>query len=110
MIVEGVPCVAVMTFQGLLVTRPDAGHEGRTVAQFEWITDFANNIAKPAVSENHVLITSAYNHQTPCKLEITLDGARKIWEQPFPSKVRRAGGILNSYQSVFMSSRRWKRR
>ena len=63
MAVEGVPCVAVMTFQGLLVTRLDAGREGRTVAQFEWITDFANNIATPAVSENHVLITSAYNHQ-----------------------------------------------
>ena len=35
MIVEGVPCVAVMTFQGLLVTRVDAGHAGRTVAQYE---------------------------------------------------------------------------
>ncbi len=86
-LVESVPCVAVMTFQGLLVTRLDAGHEGRTVAQYEWITDFVNNIATPAVHENYVVITSAYNHQAICKLEITMDGARKIWEQPFPSKV-----------------------
>lgn len=85
--VEGIPCVAVMTFQGLLVTRLDTGHEGRTVAQYEWITDFVNNIATPAVHDNYVLITSAYNHQAICKLEITLNGARKIWEQPFPSKV-----------------------
>lgn len=87
MTVEGIPCVAVMTFQGLLITRLDAGHEGRTIAQYEWITDFVNNIATPAVHENYVLITSAYNHQSLCKLEITLGGARKIWEQPFPSKV-----------------------
>lgn len=85
--VEGIPCVAVMTFNGLLITRLDAGHEGRTVAQYEWITDFVNNIATAAVFENYVLITSAYNHQAICKLEITLKEARKIWEQPFPSKV-----------------------
>ena len=87
MTVEGIPCVAVMTFQGLLVTRLDAAHVGQTVAQYEWITDFVNNIASPAVSKNHVLITSAYNHQSLCKLEITLLGAKKLWEQPFPSKV-----------------------
>lgn len=87
MTVEGVPCVAVMTFQGLLVTRLDPGHEGRTVATYDWITDFVNNIATPAVYENNVLITSAYNHQAICKLEITLRGARKIWEQPYSSKV-----------------------
>ena len=63
MMIESIPCVAVMTFQGLLVTRLDAGHEDKTVAQYEWITDFVNNIATPAVFENYVLITSAYNHQ-----------------------------------------------
>lgn len=85
--VEGVPCVAAMTFQGLLVTRLDAGHEGKTIAQYEWITDFINNIATPAVYKNTVLITSAYNHQAICKLEITLTGAKKIWQQPYSSKV-----------------------
>ncbi len=85
--VERIPCVAVMTFQGLLVTRIDAAHAGRTVAEYEWITNFVNNIATPAVFENNVLITSGYNHQAICKLEITLRGARRIWEQPFASKV-----------------------
>ena len=85
--VEGVPCVAVLNYRGLLVARLDAGHEGRTVAEFEWTTDFANNIASPAVQENSVLITSAYNHNAICRLDITLKGARKVWEQAFASKV-----------------------
>ena len=34
-----------------------------------------------------MLITSAYNHKKICKLEITLGGARKLWEQPYASKV-----------------------
>ena len=85
--VEGVPCVAVMTFQGLLVTRLDGPRAGQTVAEYEWITNFINNIATPAVHENFVLITSGYNHDAICKLEISLKGARKIWQQPFSSKV-----------------------
>jgi len=85
--VEGVPCLAVMTFQGLLVARLDAKHAGQTVAEYEWITDFANNIATPAVFKSFVLITSGYNHDAICKLEITLRGARKIWQQPYSSKV-----------------------
>ena len=85
--VEGIPCVAVMRYAGLLVSRIDEGSEGKTVAEYEWITDFINNIATPAVHLNQVLITSAYNHHKICKLEITLGGARKIWEQPYASKV-----------------------
>ncbi|HQZ64506.1 MAG TPA: PQQ-binding-like beta-propeller repeat protein [Planctomycetaceae bacterium] len=84
--VEGIPCVTVMTFKGLLVTRLDVGHEGETVAEYEWITEFINNIASPAVFENYVLITSAYNHNAICKLQITLHGARKGWEQSWSSK------------------------
>lgn len=85
--VQGVPCVAVMTFRGLLVTRLDPGKEGKTVAAYEWTTEFANNIATPAVFENFVVITSAYNHYAICKLEITLRGARKVWQKEFASKV-----------------------
>ncbi len=87
MTVEGIPCIAAMTFQGLLVARLDADHAGQTVAEYEWITSFVNNIATPAVFENNVVITSAYNHQAICKLEITMHGARKVWEQKFASKV-----------------------
>jgi outer membrane protein assembly factor BamB len=87
MTVERVPCVAAMTFRGLLVARLDGEHAGHTVAEYEWITNFINNIATPAVLENHVVITSAYNHFAICKLEITLRGARKVWEQAYASKV-----------------------
>jgi outer membrane protein assembly factor BamB len=85
--VEGVPCVAVLTIRNLVVVRLDQGNEGKTVASYPWITDFANNIAGPSVHGNHVLITSAYNHDAICNLEITLQGARKVWEKPYPSKV-----------------------
>lgn len=85
--VEGIPCVAAFTFNGLLVTRLDGRHAGETVAEYEWITSFANNIATPAVFENYVLITSEYNRNALCKLEITLGGAKKLWQRPLASKV-----------------------
>src|SRR6185437_14003161 len=85
--VEGVPCLAAMTYEGLLVARLDAGHEGRTVARYPWSTDFANNIASPAVEGNSVLITSSYNRHAICRLDVTLQGANKVWEQPLASKV-----------------------
>ena len=85
--VEGIPCVAVMTFQGLLVTRIDGRNAGKTVAAHEWVTDFANNIVTPVVHENHVLITSGYNQAKICKLEITFRGAKILWEQKFSSKI-----------------------
>ena len=84
--VDGVPCIAALTFEGLLVARLDAAHAGETVATYPWVTEFANNIASPAVQDDCVLITSAYNHQAMCKLRITLGGAEKLWEQPFASK------------------------
>ena len=84
--VEGVPCVAALTFVGLLVLRLDVDLAGETVATYPWVTDFANNIASPAVQDDCVLITSEYNHRAMCKLRITLRGADKLWEQPFASK------------------------
>ena len=61
MTVEGIDCIAVMNYRGLLVARLDRGNEGRTVAEYEWTTDFANNIATPAVFGASTLITSQYN-------------------------------------------------
>ncbi|MCA9179104.1 MAG: hypothetical protein KDB14_31795 [Planctomycetales bacterium] len=87
MTIQGVPCLATMAFRGLLVCRLDPDHAGETAAEYEWITDFANGIASPAVAGNQVVITSAYNHHKICKLEVTLNGARKIWERPLCSKV-----------------------
>lgn len=86
-IVENVPCAAVHTFEGLLVVRLDDKHAGQTVATYPWKTDFANNIATPAVFDNNVVLTSAYNHYKIARLRITLGGAEKVWEQDYASKV-----------------------
>jgi hypothetical protein len=85
--VEDVPCVAVHTFEGLLVVRVDGTHAGQTVATYPWKTDFANNIATPAVFDNNIVLTSAYNHYKIARLRITLSGAERVWEQDYASKV-----------------------
>jgi outer membrane protein assembly factor BamB len=85
--VEGVDGLALMTIRHLLVLRLDAGHEGRTVALYPWTTDFGNNVASPAVQESDVLITSEYNHKAISRVHVTLQGATKVWEKPFSSKV-----------------------
>lgn len=85
--VEGIDCLAVLNYRGLLVARLDPGNEGRTVAEYEWTTDFANNIATPAVYGPSVLITSEYNRSAICRLDISLAGAQFVWEVPLASKV-----------------------
>ena len=78
--VQGVPCVAVLTLRNLVVTRIDAANAGKTVATHPWTTDFGNNIATAAVAGDSVIITSAYNHSAMCRLQITLAGAKQVWE------------------------------
>ena len=78
--VEGIPCVAVLTLRNLVVTRIDGSNAGRTVATYPWTTDFANNIATPAVSGDSVIITSAYNQYAMCRVRVTLKGATKVWK------------------------------
>ncbi len=86
-VVEGIPCVAVLTIRNLLVARLDAGHEGVTLAEFPWVTDFANSIATPAVVGSSVLITSEYNQYAICRVDLSRQGARQIWRQPYASGV-----------------------
>jgi hypothetical protein len=57
------------------------------VAEYPWTTDYAQNIATPAVWQDHVVVTAGYNHQSICLLKISLRGAQKIWEQPHYSKI-----------------------
>jgi hypothetical protein len=85
--VERTPCVALLTMRNLVVVRLDAGHVGETVAKYPWTTDFANNIPTPAVHGNSVIITSAYNKYAMCRLDVTLRGAKKVWETGSPSGV-----------------------
>ena len=86
-IVEKVPCVAVQNLDGLLVARLDKGNEGKTVATHPWRTEFANNIASPAVEGNSIVVTSAYNFNKIARLRITLRGAEVVWQKSFASKV-----------------------
>ncbi len=74
---------------GLLGARTDVGHEGETIAEYPWPTDYANNIAGPSTRENHVLITSGYNLNQVARLRITLRGAEKVWEQGHVSLICR---------------------
>jgi len=85
--VHGIPCVAALALKALLVVRLDGEHAGQTLAEYPWETEFAQNIATPAVWENRVLITGGYNHQTICLLEISQQGAKRVWEQPSFSKI-----------------------
>ncbi|MGH9203391.1 MAG: PQQ-binding-like beta-propeller repeat protein, partial [Vicinamibacterales bacterium] len=86
-VVEGVPCVAVLTCKHLVVVRLDAGHEGETAGQYEWWTEFANSIATPTIVGNEILITSDYNRHAIVRLHATLAGITEVWKQPYPSKV-----------------------
>jgi outer membrane protein assembly factor BamB len=85
--VEGVPCVALLTQRNLAVIRLDAGREGKTVATFPWVTDFANTIAGPAVEGDSVVIAAGYNHNAMCRLRVTLKGIEEVWRKKYPSKV-----------------------
>ena len=86
-VVEEIPCVALFTINGLVVIRLDEANAGKTVAQYLWITDFANNVASLAVQENNVLITSQYNHRSIARLAVRLSGIEKVWEVDYSSKV-----------------------
>ena len=86
-VVEGVPCVAVLALRHLWVLRTEGDSAGQTVASFEWETSFANNIPTPAVHGQSILITTKYNHETICRIDVTLDGAERAWEQQVASGV-----------------------
>ena len=79
--------MAVLTQRNLAVIRLDKGREGQTVGTYEWVTDFANTIAGPAVDGDSVVIAASYNHNAMCKVQFTLDGAKEVWRKKFPSKV-----------------------
>jgi len=87
MTVEGVPCVALLTQRNLAVIRLDKGNEGKTLATFPWVTDFANTIAGPAVHGDSVIVTAGYNHNVMVKLKVTTGEAKEVWRKKVASKV-----------------------
>lgn len=87
MTVDGIPCAVALTIRNLLVARLDNGHVGETLAEFPWVTDFANSIATPAVSGSSVVITSEYNQYSICRIDVSRDGAKLVWKEPYASGV-----------------------
>lgn len=76
--IENVDCAAVLTARNLLVLRLD---NGKTVAEFPWVTDFINNIPTPAVNGNRVIVSSRYNQNAMTMVEVSLNGgARQVWK------------------------------
>lgn len=87
-VVDGVPCLATLALRKLIVMRIDNGRQGRTVAEFPWTTDFANNIATPAAWKNRLVISSDYNVSRMALLEVSLNGGiRQRWSVRDHSKV-----------------------
>lgn len=85
--VEGINCIADLTLRKLVVMRTDRGHQGETIAEYPWQTDYANNIATPAVLDNQIVVTSSYNVSRTSLIEVSLTGAREKWHTRRHSKV-----------------------
>lgn len=77
--VDGVRCLATLTLRKLVVMRTDKGHEGKTIAEYPWQTDYANNIATPAVVDNKIVVTSSQNISKTALFEVSLEGATEKW-------------------------------
>jgi len=77
--VQEISCIASLTLRKLLIMRADRDHEGETIAEYPWQTDYACNIPTPAVLEDKVVLTSGYNQKKTVLLEISLTGAREEW-------------------------------
>jgi len=87
MTVEGLPCVAMLTLDELVIVRLDEGHVGETLATYPWQTWYANNITTPAVAGDRLILTSGYNlSRTEC-LQVSRAGLSKLWESRTYSKV-----------------------
>jgi len=76
---RGMDCLATLTLTRLVVMRADAGQEGKTLAAWPRRTDYACNIATPAVAGSQVVLTSSYNQSNTALLEVSADGVRRKW-------------------------------
>ena len=86
--IDGVSCVAVATSWHALIVRVDGKNAGKTVAAYEWKTDFSNTIAGIAASGRELLISSHYNQRAMVKISVSLKtGAKLVWRNKFPTGV-----------------------
>ncbi len=77
--VQGISCIASLTLRKLAIMRTDKGYEGKTIAEYDWQTDYACNIPTPAVLEDKIVLTSGYNQKKGVLLEISLTGESEKW-------------------------------
>ena len=77
--VDGISCLASLTLRKLVVMRIDKGHEGETIAECAWQTDYANNIPTPTVIGNKIVVTSSQNVSKTAMFEVSLKGATEKW-------------------------------
>lgn len=85
--VKAVSCIATFGIRKLTVVRTDKGHEGKTVAQYPWLTDFACNTITPAFLNNKVILSSGHNRRRSALLEISFKGVRERWASRYNSEV-----------------------
>jgi outer membrane protein assembly factor BamB len=102
--VNDIPCVAVLSLKRLVVIRTDRGHEGQTLAEYPWRTDYANNLVTPTVVGNRILLSSSYNIKKMVLLEIQGKRILKKWESRYYSgvcsPVVHDGRIYFAYQKL----------
>jgi outer membrane protein assembly factor BamB len=85
--VDGVPCVAALSLERLVVIRTDPGHEGETLAAHPWRTDYANNLVTPTVVGTRVILSSGYNQRRTVLLDVRRDRTVELWESRHYSAV-----------------------
>jgi len=102
--VNDIPCIVVLSLEHLVVIRTDHGHEGQTLAEYPWKTDWANNLVTPTVVGNRILLSSGYNIRKTALLEIQEKRIIKKWESRYfsgvCSPVVHNGKIYLAYQKL----------
>jgi len=78
--VGGVSCVGTLTLHRFLLARLDPGHEGETLATWDWQTDFANAIPSPAVAGESVILSAGYNTSRTERVRFTPAGPELVWK------------------------------
>lgn len=86
-VIDGVPCVIMVTLEQVVVVRLDEGHPGETLLTYPWRTEYGSNITTPVVAGDCLILTSAHNiGRTEC-LKMSLTGLTKLWQTRLYSKV-----------------------
>ncbi len=104
-IVDDIPCIAALSLKRLVVIRTDRGHEGQTLAEYPWQTNYANNIVTPTVVGSQIILSSVYNYRKTVLLEIMRDSIVNKWESKYCSGVCSPaiykGKIYLAYQQLY---------